>query len=237
MLSPNSRKTLIHTKAARIYEILKLDICNGDLKPCDRLIISKEAQKYDVSEIPVREAFNRLRAEGFLRIDPHRGIYVTEIDTEYMEKLYPIRCALEGYATRAAASVLTLKDFKRLSQLIQKMEKAVESGQYAKMGKLNYDFHMTIYKASGNEPLLEKIEELWWKTNRIRAYSELRDTIATRSISEHKDILAALKEGQKRKAERLVVAQKQRSLKLLIKYMNKMAGQKPRSRKSKTVSV
>ena len=79
MPNANARKKMIDTKAARIYESLKFEICNGDLKPGDRLIISRSAEKYDVSEIPVREAFNRLKAEGLLRIVPHKGIYVTEI--------------------------------------------------------------------------------------------------------------------------------------------------------------
>ena len=112
--------------------------------------------------------------------------------------------------------------------MIDKMEKSVQSQKYSKVGKLNYDFHMTIYKASGNEPLIEKIDEFWWKTNRIRAYPEMGQAMAIRSIGEHRDILAALKDRKERSAERLIIGQKQKSLKLLTKYMRKTAGQKPR---------
>ena len=221
MVPLSNKRSLSDTKSTRIYDTLKLDICTGRLAPGDRLIISKTAEMYDTSEIPVREAFSRLKAEGFLTIIPHKGIYVTQIDSDYLEKLYPIRSVLEGYATRVATPLLTGRDLERLSLLIEKMEEALERENYARMGQLNYEFHMTIYRASGNEPLISMIDELWWKTNRIRAIGELRRAIAKRSNKEHKEILDALGQRRKRNAERLIIQQKEKSLKSLIKYLKK----------------
>jgi len=221
MVTRSDKKILPETKSTRVYDDLKLDICHGRLRPGDRLIISKTAEMYDTSEIPVREAFSRLKAEGFLTIIPHKGIYVTEIDVEYLEKLYPMRSVLEGYATRLATPFLTGRDLDKLSEIIEKMHEALERENYTRMGQLNYEFHMAIYRACGNDPLIDMIDDLWWKTNRIRAISELERTIAARSNQEHRGILEALRNKKKRKAERLITEQKEKSLKSLVKYMKK----------------
>ncbi|RLA82489.1 MAG: GntR family transcriptional regulator, partial [Deltaproteobacteria bacterium] len=93
---------MIDTKSAAIYRFLKQDILNGRLRPGEKLVASKVAEAYGVSIIPVREALNRLRAEGLVTIIPHTGAYVTEIDLEDLKDLYPIRGVLEGFATRLA---------------------------------------------------------------------------------------------------------------------------------------
>ncbi len=214
-------KILPNTKSTHIHEILKRDICDGRLRPGDRLIISRIAETYGVSEIPVREAFSRLEAEGLLTIIPHTGIYVTEIDTDHLEKLYPIRGILEGYATRLATPLLSQNNFDHLSELIEKMDKVIIAENYPEMGRLNYDFHMTIYRASKNEPLINMIDELWGKTTRVRGIFGLMPKIAARSNQEHRAILDALRNRKEKKAEWLITKQSEKTLKSLISYLEK----------------
>jgi len=215
------------TKSTRIHEILKQDICDGRLKVGARLVISKVAEAYGISEIPVREALSRLQAEGLVTIIPHTGIYVTEMDTERLGNLYPIRGVLEGYATRLALPNLTPTDFGRLSQLIETMDNVIEREDYPEMGRLNREFHMTIYRACKNEPLVDMIDELWGKTTRVRGIFGLMPEIATRSNRQHKEILEALKGRNKRRAETLIIQQNQNTLKSLILYL----GQRKEARK------
>jgi len=227
---PLAKERPAATKATRIYEGLKQDICGGLLKPGDRLIISRIADIYGLSEIPVREAFTRLEAEGLLTIIPHTGAYVTEFDTEHLERLYPIRGILEGYATFIATSSLTRRDFAHLSRLIERMDRVIKDGNYPEMGRLNYEFHMSIYRASKNEPLTNMIDELWGKTTRVRGIFGLMPRIAARSNREHKEILETLKNNNKRKAERLIVKQNENTLKSLVQYL----GKRKHSRRSMT---
>jgi DNA-binding GntR family transcriptional regulator len=213
------RRVLANTKSAQTYEMLKEDICNGRLKPGNRLIISRIAESFGTSDIPVREAISRLEAEDLLTIVPHTGIYVTEIHTEHLQELYPIRGILEGYATRLATPHLTTKDFDHLSRLIGKMDSVIEQGKYPEMGSLNYDFHMRIYRASRNEHLINMINEIWGKTTRVRGIFGLMPKIAARSNKEHKGILEALRNYDKRKAERRIIQQNERTLTSMIRYL------------------
>lgn len=212
---------MIDTKSAVIYRLLKQDILNGRLKPGEKLVASKVAEAYGVSIIPVREALNRLRAEDLVTIIPHTGAYVTEIDLEDLKDLYPIRGVLEGFATRLACPKLGGEEFKRLKDLIGEMDRVIEEGRFPEMGHLNYEFHMTIYRASGNGHLVRLIDELWQKTARVRGVFALVPERAVQANREHREILKALKAQDAERAERLIIEQDAKSLQVLMDYLKR----------------
>ena len=211
--------SLVDTKSTAVYRLLKRDILNGRLKPGEKLVASRIAEAYGVSIIPVREALNRLRAEGLVTIVPHTGAYVTEIDLEDLKDLYPIRGVLEGLAARLACSRLGERDFGLLDRLIRKMDRVIEEGRFPEMGALNYEFHMAIYRASGNKHLVKLIEDLWQKTGRVRGIFALVPERAKESNREHREILQALEAGDARRAEELVIQQDERTLEALMRYL------------------
>ena len=210
---------LIDTKSAAIYRFLKQDILNGRLRPGEKLVASKVAEAYGVSIIPVREALNRLRAEGLVTIIPHTGAYVTEIDLEDLKDLYPIRGVLEGFATRLACLKLAKEEFRRLEDLIGEMDRVIEQGRFPEMGHLNYEFHMTIYRVSSNKHLVRLIDELWQRTARVRGVFALVPERAAQANREHREILRALKARDAERAEGLIIEQDAKSLRALMDYL------------------
>ena len=214
---------IIDTKSTAVYRSLKRDILHGRLKPGEKLVASRLAEAFGVSIIPVREALTRLRAEGLVTIVPHTGAYVREIELKDLRDLYPIRGALEGLATRLACGRLHPQDFTTLEQLIEEMDSVIAEGQFHRMGAINYEFHMHIYRASGNSHLVKLIEDLWQKTGRVRAVFALVPERARPANEEHRLILEALKAGQARRAEKLVIEQDEKTLQALMRYLEKDA--------------
>ncbi|RLA84590.1 MAG: GntR family transcriptional regulator [Deltaproteobacteria bacterium] len=209
----------VYTKSAAIYEVLKADILNGRLRPGEKLVASRLAEAYGVSVIPVREALSRLKAEGLVTIVPHTGAYVTEIDLEDLKDLYPIRGVLEGFAARLACGRIGEEDFGRLEGLIEEMDRVIKEGRFPEMGGLNYEFHMTIYKASGNRHLVSLIDELWQKTARVRSVFALVPERAKEANEEHKEILSRLKDGDAKRVEELIIQQDEKALQVLMGYL------------------
>jgi len=194
----NKRQIKVDTKVSKIYQVIKKDILSAKMRPGEKLVAARMAEEFGTSVIPVREAFNQLKAEGFLEVIPHTGAFVRDMDFDYLVKIYPIRGLLEGYATRLACNHLTEKDFSKLEQIYESIETIVEGHTYSTYSKLNYQFHMSIYRSSGNEPLVKIIEDLMEATHRVRyAYDLMPERTDTSNI-EHKSILEALK---KRKAD------------------------------------
>src|SRR5690242_2676186 len=62
-----------------IYNLLKEQILSHTLPPGDKINIDQIARDLDVSNIPIREALSRLTADGFVRMVPFKGMFVTEI--------------------------------------------------------------------------------------------------------------------------------------------------------------
>src|SRR6185369_10116596 len=79
------------------------DILNRRLSPGDRIVETRIAQRFGVSQAPVREALRDLELFGFVVTSPFRGAIVREISADDLLQLYPIRAVLEGLAAREAA--------------------------------------------------------------------------------------------------------------------------------------
>ena len=54
------------TAATSVYERLRQDILNGELRPGQKLLIDFISDRYGAGLNPVREALNRLSSEGLV---------------------------------------------------------------------------------------------------------------------------------------------------------------------------
>jgi DNA-binding GntR family transcriptional regulator len=209
------------TKTGQIYRHIKSSILKGEIPVGEKLVIQHLADQFNVSAIPVREALSRLEAENLVSIVTYTGIYVKGIDLECLRELYPLRGVLEGYAVRLAADLITLDDFVELEQLIERMEQAIIDKNHTSMGQLNVDFHRKIYTLSGNKTLISLIDNLWEKTFFARLVFKFKPYRAKDSNKEHRMIVDALKAGNAKRAEKLIIRQSDKTLTLLTRHMEK----------------
>ena len=85
--------------AALIREL----IITGELAAGEQLRQRDLAQRFGVSQTPVREAMRRLESEGLVVGDTHRGFTVVEPDDGPVEENFQIRAALESLGASLAA--------------------------------------------------------------------------------------------------------------------------------------
>ena len=199
------------TKADLVYERLRERVITGELQPGDRVPMIRIAQEFGVSTIPVREGVKRLEAEGLLRFEPHKGAVVPLLDAAEVEETFAIRAELEGLAVRRAAAVATPELLATLRGLLDQMADAASEGRADDYGRLNREFHMTIYRAQPFTRLTSMIEALWDATDWCRRIF-VRDAESIRaSAAEHQAIVDALARGDGDAADHHLHAQKQRS--------------------------
>jgi len=206
------------TRTQIIYEKLKEAIILGKYKPGEKIVISKIARKYDVSEIPVREVFAKLKSEGYISTKPHVGSRVTEYDLDKIEKIYQVRWELEGLAANLAAQHMDKKTIKELENIIRKMQNVIDKREYEKVGLLNKKFHKTIYSKCGNDFLYDLIDDLWNITRRTPGVFNLCHERTKKAAYDHKVILEAIKEGNGELAKNLTIEQKKISLSIMQNY-------------------
>ena len=217
----NTKTIINETKAEQIYLRIKTSILKGEMLPGEKLVIRQLAEHFKTSIIPVREALTRLEAVNLVVIIPHTGAYIKGIDLECLRECYPLRGVLEGYAVRLAVDRITVDELEILGELINKMDDAGSKKDYALMGKLNIQFHRTIYTASGNKTLIKMIDDLWEKTAFARLVFKFKPFRAKDSNKEHEMIVKALESANSKQAEKLIIRQSEKTLKLLDRYLEK----------------
>jgi DNA-binding GntR family transcriptional regulator len=85
------------------YHILKERLINCIYEPGSFLNEAQLAIDLGLSRTPVREAINRLESEGFVKVMPKKGIYVSDIQLSDVLQIFQARIEIEPVALRMAA--------------------------------------------------------------------------------------------------------------------------------------
>lgn len=104
---------------ALVADQLRRAIMRGVLPPGTQLGEVELAARFGVSRGPLREAMQRLVAEGLLRAERHRGLFVRNLDEADVRDVYNARLAVE----RAAAMLILSGD---RADAVARLEEAVE---------------------------------------------------------------------------------------------------------------
>ncbi|MBA8879580.1 GntR family transcriptional regulator [Phyllobacterium myrsinacearum] len=189
------------TAADHIADRLREAIVKGLIEAGTALRQDDLASKFGISRMPVRDALRALEAEGFVSIHPTRGTFVSLIDTGEIQEIFVLRQILECAALRLAFPHITAEMLDAADRILDRIE---EGADFAQWGMLNLQFHMILYRPCGNRRLLSTIEA---QNNAAERYIRFLATIKdfrSRSGAEHRDIVAACREGnQTRAIERL----------------------------------
>ncbi|MCE5263835.1 MAG: GntR family transcriptional regulator [Deltaproteobacteria bacterium] len=207
------------TKNVAVYNRLRQAVIKGKLKPGQKLVMADLAKSFGLSETPVREAIRRLESEGYVDFTPHTGAVVTEIDERQIVEIYLIRTELEALAARLAGPHVTERDIDFLVRKNAEMESAAREGRYESLGALNKEFHLRIYKAAPFPRLYRMICDLWDTFQRWPSVFSYVPERALASVEEHKRIVEALRTRDQDLTDRLVKAQKERTMEALKKYI------------------
>jgi len=197
------KSSIPRTVKDALVETLRDEIIRGDLVPGQYLRLEEIAPRFDVSTMPVREALRDLEAEGLVTIFPHRGAIVTKLSADELQDIYDIRATLEEMATRLAVPLMTKATLTELTSLVEQMEDHLS--EVVAVVKLNHQFHLTLYAASGRRHLCELIRMLRYRTQHYLHLFIVESELGhlPQSKGEHRAILEACKRGDAEQAATL----------------------------------
>ena len=199
MIIDKTTKTL----EEQVYHSLEEAIIAGEYKRGDALTEMSLSEKLGVSRTPVRSALHRLSKEGLVEIIPNRGAMVIGVSNDDLVDTYKIRMRLEGLACAMAAERMTEEDKIALEETVELSEFYLKKNDVERLKELDTEFHIIIYRASGNRMLCKILSELH---RNISSYRKLALTVPgrlERSIEEHRSILAAIKSADPKMADKL----------------------------------
>ena len=158
----NPLPKLDRTRASdSVFEVLRDSILTRVFRPGDRLDVKALATQLGVSPTPVKDAINRLAAEGLIDVRPRSGTYVAEISPQAVAETFEIRRALECLAAEALVERLTPSLIARFTQIHEALERPVDSEDARREhDQKNIELHLLIVEGSGNQRLLELYHSL-----------------------------------------------------------------------------
>lgn len=178
------------TKTELALRVLRERIRSGELPAGHRLQVYDLTEELGMSPTPIREALRLLQADRLVHYEPHRGVVVARHSPERLSDVYDMRLKLEPLATRLAIERMTSEQRETVNRLHERFLAATKAGRGARMAKLNSEWHLAIYQASGSEMLQEFIARLWevfpWRTNWAL------DQRSADSVVEHEQVMTAL---------------------------------------------
>ena len=185
--------TTIQEKA---LEELEQAILSGRIAPGQRLIVEEIARKMGVSRIPIREAFCKLEARGFISREKKRGFIINELSKENLEELMEIRLLLETRAAREGAIRCTDDALQKLGATYDQFAFAEAQNDVDETLRLNKIFHHLIYSQSNKKMLQKLINTVWEMVSpyfhiairKVNSYDRVLD------IDFHRNMLEGMKQ-------------------------------------------
>jgi DNA-binding GntR family transcriptional regulator len=186
------------------YDIIREKILKGEFEPGSRLREDLLAEEISMSRTPVREAFNRLVADGLIINRARKGLYLIQPEDHEIEDYIDVRASLEKLSVEKCIANLTLEQREKLQTSLQKFKTALDSGDYEKCNALDADFHMIIARIANNQKLLALLKEFsafFQLARRTEKRTHPREK-NEQTLKEHSLILEAILAGDVEAARR-----------------------------------
>jgi DNA-binding GntR family transcriptional regulator len=177
-------------KTQHAYNVIKARILDGTYAPGQRIILDQIAKEVGSSTIPVREAIRQLEADQLIEYRPNSGAIVQVIDETAYKETLQILAVLEGYATSLSVPYLTTKVIDKLRQINQEMKHCLAKYELEDIGKLNRQFHLTIFDLCPNKSLVALIQQTWDRMDTVRRSGfTIFPQRAVYSVQEHDQLI------------------------------------------------
>ena len=186
------------TLGERAYRQLRQALMEGAFTPGESIPVRMVSDRLGIGTTPVREALQRLAAEGVLEGSANRGVRAARLDRAELETLYETRLLLEAEAASLAARRITAAELREVEETFRRVVSAADDGDAAGCLAANMAFHFRIYAASRLPPLVRCIEQMWLRIGPVLMERARSRPLTARNFfgasrAAHERLLKALK--------------------------------------------
>ena len=222
--SKASNVELAETMASSIYSVLKDDIITGKLKPGSKLRLQALNKKYNIGNSPLREALNRLTANGLVSQQENKGFTVSSASIDELRDIVNTRCSLEEIALRQSIENNDEAYYEKIVLLDYRISRVVKDASASccitDAQNLNLEFHQTILSGCGSKLLMKYCLFLYEQTQRYSNLAINQLCQEDHEEIEHKAICEAILDRDADKAVELLRSHYQATKEIVIKSDN-----------------
>lgn len=185
------------TRASSIYVLLRSDILDGSLSPGAKLNIRDLCESYSSGLSPVREALNRLSAEGLAQQSDNRGFKVQPVSVPELLDLTQARCWVNEIGVRQSIEkgkddweetvLLTCHRLIRTPRFLPE-DQSIPNPKWAVAHKA---FHQSLISACGSNWMIDTCSRLFDAAERYRNLARVAGVSRSDPRDEHQEIMTA----------------------------------------------
>ena len=154
--SKPSKGKVTASASHRAYDMLRDRLLRFKFMPNQKINENLLADELRISRTPLREALNRLAAEGLL-VSSGRGLSIPGLEPEVVFDLFEARLEIECATVRMACERATDADLARMSDFLELSMAESPDASVDRLIELDLHFHDTIAKLAGNKVLRQTL--------------------------------------------------------------------------------
>ena len=184
---------VINTRSLRdqVFDVVLERILSGRYRPGDRLAAEGLRNEFGVSITPIREALQRLAADGFVEVRAREGVFISALDAKRAADIYDVRSALESLAARNAAIRIPDDELAALRQRYRDAEAAAGASD-SLLDELDRAVHGLLLTYADNVLLEDMLTTVHRQGAWVRTIAGKGARYLRRAFPEHEAILDAL---------------------------------------------
>ncbi len=164
------------------------------------------ANRLGISKTPVREALLRLRHGGLVEIHPQRGTFVFTLDEAGVDQVCQFRTVIECEALAEAMKRRPAQLLQALDGCMADLARAAAKGKLSEFPRLDAEFHDALVLSCDNAYLKTAYELVASQVAALRYRMTTHVDDVRLCQGEHAQLVAAVREGDARKARALLKA-------------------------------
>jgi len=181
--------------APQVFERLRDMILSLELTPGTVLSRTELANRYGLSQTPVRDALMKLGEEGLVDIFPQHATVVSQIDVTSALQAHFLRRSIELEVVRTLAEQRDAGLIAQLRATIAKQTELLDLKDYEHFALFDQAFHRQMYEAAGVPQLWDLVRRRSGHIDRLR---RLHLPVAGKTaavVRDHTEIVDAIDKG------------------------------------------
>jgi len=184
------------TQCKVVRAAIEHDIVTGTLAPGAPLDEDAISRRFAVSRTPVREALLQLIESGLIKKSPRQPAVVAPLNVRLLIQSFEVMSEMEAICAKLAARRISPEEKEALIAIQKDSDAALAAGDHNAFGRLVNQFHLTIWRDTHNEVLVETARKCAIGLNPYRMFQLRAEGRATANNEDHKTLLELILAGR-----------------------------------------
>jgi len=199
----NLPKTSLADYAANKIRIM---IQENKLMPGEHINIDLLSRDLGISQTPIREALQKLIAEGIAVYRPKIGYSVRNLTLHEYLQVSEIHQVLETYLVKEIAKMPFIVDIASLYSINEELRRRICENDREGIAQANDRFHRKLYENYHNKLMITRLFDLWNEVRSLRNIMYNNKMFTNKIAAEHEAIIEAIEKGDPVAAEKAMTA-------------------------------